>query len=235
MSGLSGNPALYGGSQSFKNDLSIEPNYQQQAANLQQRLHSLSKLRSCNSTQLNGHPSDGGLQISSLASNLVSSLASSISPTQSTSSPQSLQQSFLTTLNGSNLSNGGLPSNQLTPAPSPQDSQSVLDVLNCSTNAAGLGNSSNSSSSGSTNSAAVNLLNSSSSGSLTNNLSNNLTNNVMSAIAAIAAASQSTNGSPANSSQLLQEALNSLANGGHLRESSSKGKSKFVHRVLLNI
>lgn len=216
ISGLSGTNHLYA-TGSFKNEISIEPNYQQQANNLQQRLNNLTKLRSCNGAQLNGQQlNDGGLQ----------TLASSISPTlQPTTSPQLQQFLGLTTLNGGHLNNGTLPSNPLTPAPSPQDNQpcTVLDVLNCSANA-GLGNSSNSSSSAGTNNSA-NLLGSSNSG-----LGNSLTNNVMSAIAAIAAASQSNStsaNSPTSSSQLLQDALNSLANGGHLRESSSKAKSEF--------
>ena len=169
-----------------KNDISID-NYHHQN-NLR-----LNKLRSCNGTQLNGtNAISNSLQITNLASNLVSNLTSN--QQQQTTSHQTQLLIGLNT---------ALPSNQLTPAPSPQD-QCILNGSNSS--------SSNSNASAfSTN--AVNLLNNSSTNH--HNLTNN---NVISAIAAIAAAASQSNTisntqiTNSNQQQLIQDTLNSIAN-----------------------
>lgn len=219
----SANARMYPVHHQFKNEISIE-NYHHQT-------NRLNKLRSCNGgAQLNDNSNLNGTTANAQITNLASNLAAAASPTQQPISPP--HQLQLVGLNGlTNLNstlNGLLPSNQLTPAPSPQDHC----ILNGS-------NSSSTSSSSCTN--AATLLN----GSSTNlTAGNNLTNNnVMSAIAALAAASQSNLTANSNQQQLLHDALNSLANG-HSASSNkqsdstvtgakSVGKSKFVISFLI--
>lgn len=193
----------------FKNDILIEHNL---------LLNNLNKLRSCNGTSELNSNLNTGLQFTNLNSS-----SNSISPTQQlqsgggTNSPQQTQLHTQLQLVGLNNLNGQLPSNQLTPAPSPQD-----QCMN-STNSNGTNT--------------VNLLNNS-----TNGLENNLRNdNVMSALVAIAASQTSNNMqttmSTSNQQQLLQDALNSLGNGTNLQlnktenstKTNSASKSKLIY------